>query len=166
MEFFKDAVLSECGKYRYSLFRSWGYGPRLLFIMLNPSTADHTIDDPTVRKCIKYAKKFGFDSLSIVNLFAYRATDPKELKGLSTSEKEGDDNYMTLSRNLKECMLTGGKVVVAWGNHGGPNGTENFFNIFRDTDLYCLDQNKNGAPKHPLYCKDDLELKPWHFKWE
>src|SRR5215510_5582686 len=77
----RDAVLSDCGRYRYMLRRTWDHSkPRVLFVMLNPSTADAEIDDATIRSCIRLAKGAGYGSFEVVNLYALRATDPAELQ--------------------------------------------------------------------------------------
>src|SRR5689334_16488446 len=75
----KAASISECGRYRYSLHRWWGAGERLYFVMLNPSTADAEVDDPTIRRCMGFARTLGFDGIGVVNLYAFRATKPADL---------------------------------------------------------------------------------------
>ena len=94
----QDAVISKCSKYRYSLSRQWNKEKeKVLFIMLNPSKADDKIDDPTVRRCISFAKNWGFGGLMIGNLFAYRTTYPKEL--FKTKNPKGKDNLKFLKKN-------------------------------------------------------------------
>ena len=105
------AELSECGKYRYSLTRIWDETkPKVMFIMLNPSTADANNDDPTIRRCIGFAKSWGFGGLYVCNLFGFRATNPKEL--LKVNNPFGDQNIWH-TRKLSDEVDT---IVCAWGN--------------------------------------------------
>jgi len=148
----KNATFSDCRKYRYALSRTWnGKKKTILFIGLNPSTADEKIDDPTIRRCINYAQNWGYGSLLMVNLFAYRATLPSELKNVKNPI--GNDNDLHILELSKKADLT----VAAWGNEG--------FLLNRDKvvkkilpNLMCLKINKSGQPAHPLYQKKDLKL--------
>ena len=148
----KNAIFSDCRKYRYALSRTWnGKKKTILFIGLNPSTADEKIDDPTIRRCINYAQNWGYGSLLMVNLFAYRATLPSELKNVKNPI--GNDNDLHILELSKKADLT----VAAWGNEG--------FLLNRDKvvkklipNLMCLKINKSGQPAHPLYQKKDLKL--------
>ena len=148
----KNATFSDCRKYRYALSRTWdGKKKTVLFIGLNPSTADEKIDDPTIRRCINYAQNWGYGSLLMVNLFAYRATIPTELKNVKNPI--GNDNDLHITELLKKADL----AVAAWGNEGSL--------LNRDKDvkkiipkLMCLKINKSGQPAHPLYQKKDLKL--------
>ena len=109
-----SAKFSSCRTYRYSLTRIWDDSKETcVFIGLNPSTADENDDDPTIRRCIRFAKDWGFGRLVMVNLFSYRATDPKVMK--STPHPIGDDNDKHLLAECGKAQL----VVAAWGNHGG-----------------------------------------------
>ena len=148
----KSAVFSNCRKYRYSLTRSWnsanGY---VLFIGLNPSIADETIDDPTLTRCINFAKDWGYGGLIMVNLFAYMLTYPMELKKVKLPI--GKDNNRHILKNYRKSGLT----VVAWGNDG--------YFLNRDKEVLeiinrpmCLNINKSGQPAHPLYQKKDQRL--------
>jgi len=143
-----SAVLSPCGLYRYELWRRWSDGPHVLFVMLNPSTADATNDDPTIRKCIAYAKRWGFGAICVANLFAFRATDPKEMK--RASDPVGPDNDATLARLASEAKI----IVAAWGKDGS--------HLSRDKEVIallnnptCLHRNNDGSPGHPLYLRGD-----------
>ena len=148
----KNATFSDCRKYRYGLSRTWnGKKKTILFIGLNPSTANEKIDDPTIRRCINYAQNWGYGSLLMVNLFAYRATMPSELKNVKNPI--GNDNDLHILELSKKADLT----VAAWGNEG--------FLLNRDKvvkklipNLMCLKINKSGQPAHPLYQKKDLKL--------
>ena len=142
----KGADFSECKKYRYSLLRKWSNKPLLLFIMLNPSTADSNIDDPTIKKCIYFSKKWGFGGIMVGNLFAYRSTDPKKLK--KVTNPEGADN----KRFIKKMVANASTVICAWGNGYGPPPSY----LKRLTELHYLKINKDGTPAHPLYLKKSL----------
>jgi len=140
----KSAEFSDCRRYRYSLRRTWGVGPHAMVIGLNPSTADETTDDPTIRRCIRFAKDWGFDGLIVANLFAFRATDPAEMKRVA--EPVGADN----DRTLKELAAIAGIVVAAWGTHGTHRGRDAEVRSML-SDLHYLRLTKAGIPSHPLY---------------
>ena len=107
------AVFSECGRYRYRLDRQWLIGSgRCAFFMLNPSTADDTQDDPTVRRCIRYATDWGYQSLVVLNVFGLRATDPMELR--RADDPAGTGNAAV----CREVLGSVDRVIVAWGNVG------------------------------------------------
>ena len=107
------ALFSPCRKYRYTLWRIWAPDkPYACFLGLNPSTADETADDPTVRRCIDYSKRWGMGSLLMLNIFAYRSTDPEKMKAVA--DPVGPDN----DRWIKEIAGNAGIVIAAWGNHG------------------------------------------------
>jgi hypothetical protein len=121
-----------------------------LFICLNPSTADEIDDDPTLLRCIEFARSWGYGGLCMGNLFAFRATQPKDL--MKSSNPIGDDNDYWLEQLSKDA----GIVVAGWGNHGV------FLNRSAEVvkhlkDIYCLKVNKSGQPSHPLYLKKGLE---------
>ena len=150
-----SAVISPCGKYRYSLDREWGIGGsgKCVWVMLNPSTADAQTDDPTVRKCIKFSRKWGFASLRIVNLFAFRATSPADMK---TARHAG---WQENSEHIHQALRVAKRIVVAWGNHGHfLDAGQDFLRTNLDETFYCLDVNKSGHPKHPLYVPDSSGL--------
>lgn len=148
------AILSDCDKYRYRLWRYIGgsKGP-VLFVMLNPSTADETIDDPTIRRCISFAKLWDHNSLLVGNLFAFRATDPKQMK--QAEDPVGSENNQHLIEMSKESCLT----VSAWGTHGNfLNRSAEVIKIL-DTEhnpLQILKITKQGYPSHPLYLPKNL----------
>lgn len=150
----RTAQLSEDGLYRYLLTRVFDVGPTCTFVMLNPSTADGVTDDRTVSKCMKYALREGCSKLTIVNLFAFRATDPAEL--LSVEDPVGPlcDYY------LQKAMEVEGPKVVAWGSHEAARTRAEHVNsvVPQKIAWQCLAVNKDGMPKHPLYCKDDAPL--------
>lgn len=139
------AVLSEDNKYRYILSRAWGPGPHVTFIGLNPSTADATTDDPTIRRCIGFAKSWGAGSLVMVNLFAFRSTDPQNL--LTTADPIGPENDHWLDVGLKDAEI----VVAAWGTRGGLLGRAEAVRHKYHGRLSALKITNSGMPGHPLY---------------
>ena len=140
-----DASFSNCRKYRYALWRTWDESkPYAMFIGLNPSTADETDDDPTIRRCIGFSKSWGFGGLCMVNLFAFRATEPRNM--MSSSEPVGCENDLW----IEQLSEGAGVVVAAWGNDGSFMGrSEKIMTML--PDLKCLKINKTGEPAHPLY---------------
>lgn len=140
------AVMSECGRYRYSLTRHWGTGHRLLFIMLNPSTADEHDDDPTIRRCIGFAQRNGFGELHVCNLFAYRATVPRQLR--TADDPVGPLNDEWIQREMGHASLT----VAAWGAWpGAEERAREVVKLAGHGPLFCLGTTKDGSPRHPLY---------------
>jgi hypothetical protein len=140
-----SARLSACRQYRYALWRSWDDAmPRAMFVGLNPSTADEYHDDPTLTRCIHYARSWGYGSVCIANLFAYRATDPRDMK--SADDPVGPDNNKWLKKLSKEATL----IVAAWGNDGAYLGrSAEVLDMLPNPS--CLKLNKSGEPAHPLY---------------
>ena len=146
-----DAQFSECRNYRYALWREWDESkPQAMIIGLNPSTADETKDDPTVKRCINFAISWGFGGVCVTNLFAYRATKPFEMK--ASDEPVGSENDAWIMKLAKEASI----VVAAWGNHGSYlSRSEKIRRILKN--LHCMKINKSGEPTHPLYLKADLK---------
>jgi hypothetical protein len=140
----RDAVISACGQYRYYLVRIWGEGKLLVFVMLNPSTADANVDDATVRKCTGFAKALGFDGYIIVNLFALRSTDPAGLRKVDDPIGEHNDYY------VREAMKRGGMTIAAWGRHGTYLERDKSFIATLPGQLHALRVNSDGTPAHPL----------------
>nr|WP_042806132.1 DUF1643 domain-containing protein [Thioalkalivibrio sp. ALE19] len=160
----RGARLSPCRRYRYALWRHWGPSHtadahrRMAFILLNPSTADETEDDPTIRRCMGYAFDWGFDGVVVLNLFAYRATNPAELK--EQDDPVGEDNDWMLRRETENA----GCVVAAWGNHGVYQGRgETVANMLTQAGvpMRALKVTGTGQPGHPLYLPRNLEPVPW-----
>jgi hypothetical protein len=121
-----------------------------MFVGLNPSTADENTDDPTLTRCINYAKSWGFGGVCMANLFAYRATEPKDMK--AAKNPIGYDNNEWLKKLSKEAGL----VVAAWGNDGSYQGrSEQVKQLL--PNIHCLKINKSGEPAHPLYQKSNLK---------
>lgn len=155
-----DAVISDDGLYRYSLTRRWDAGAdgsrNATFIMLNPSTADGMQDDPTIRRCIGFAKREGCGSLTVVNLFAYRATDPRAL--LNADNPCGPDNALHIEQALAGASI----AVAAWGSFMWENRKRlRPLPSFQSDVLWCLGTTKNGEPRHPLYVRGDQPLVRW-----
>lgn len=161
-----SAIISPCLNYRYSLIREWDQGPRALWIMLNPSIADASIDDPTIRRCIGFSQSFGrgrddldtrYGSLEVVNLFAYRATDPKDMaaakaRGVDIVGPEND-------RHIIEAASRASLTVAAWGaDKLAPLRCVIVHKLVAPHALHCLGKSKSGAPKHPLYLASNSEL--------
>lgn len=150
------ARISACGQYRYTLTRYWADGPMACWIMLNPSTADANLDDPTIRRCIGFSKREGCGSLVVVNLFALRSTDPTALKShpfpMGPEWREHFDNALE---------HTDGLVIAAWGAQPGTEvQTVTVRGILREAgrEAFCLGKTKDGSPRHPLYVKGDAPL--------
>jgi hypothetical protein len=143
----KAAILSEDNLYRYQLSRIWdNTKPPILFIMLNPSTADADADDPTIRRVIRFAASWGYGGVYVANLYAFRSTDPKALKYADDPVGKENISYITHLIGMAD------KVVYAWGN----NQKEPTWLSELVQTPYCIDLSKNGIPKHPLYLKSKL----------
>jgi len=150
----KGAVLSKNRLYRYVLWREWDVKKEsCVFIALNPSTADENEDDPTLRRCVKFAKDWGFGKCIIVNLFAYRATNPNELK--NQDKPIGYKN----NHHIKTQAANAGMVVTAWGNHGSfLKRDEKVKKLLRSIPLKCFKLTAKGQPAHPLYQPKEISL--------
>jgi hypothetical protein len=155
----KGAQISECGRYRYDLLRRWADGDPLLFVMLNPSTADADVDDPTIRRCIGFARREGYGALWVLNLYAYRATDPKSL--LTCGDPVGPGNDNMLRAHLRSSVGVGRPIVAAWGANAQADRVEHVLNLCPDADWRCLGTTKDGHPRHPLYVRGDQPLVPF-----
>jgi len=169
------ATISSCGRYRYRLWREWRLHPKpaqwdmwtdergkpvtCIFIMLTPSTADGDQDDPTIRRCVSFAKAWGYDRLEVLNLFAHRATDPRELLALNDADDPvGPSNKETFDKVLL-CGNPVGKIICAWGVHGAHlQQDETALGWLGDYRRYALGLTKDGHPKHPLYVRGDAPL--------
>ncbi|MCY1169393.1 hypothetical protein D9M73_94210 [compost metagenome] len=142
------ALVSPCGKFRYTLSRCWDEDlPWVTFIMLNPSTADAQEDDATIRKCIGFCRRLGFGGFWVVNLFAFRATDPKDLK--RASYPVGPDNDI----HLASAVALGGEVICAWGSNAkGLSRPAEVLAILKKMGRkpMALQINAGGIPAHPL----------------
>lgn len=152
-----DATISKCETYRYLLRRIWSDATPLGVVMLNPSTADMTTDDNTIRRCVNFAKSFGHGGILVANLFAYRATKPEEL--FTAADPVGPDNLAQVEAMLQQVE----SVLCAWGTQGDFLGQGKKMTEFiaKRKPMYCLGVNKNGSPKHPLYIASSTKLIPY-----
>lgn len=154
------AIFDITATYRYSLWRVWSAAsPRVVFVMLNPSTADAQYNDPTIRRCIDFASSWGFGSVEVVNLFAYRATHPMQLR--QVDDPIGADNNLFLVQALRRAAC----IVAAWGTHGTflSRDREVLELLKQAHTCYCFGLTKNGHPKHPLYVRGDSRLVTYAF---
>ena len=156
----RDAIMSDCGTYRYLLRRTWDHNkPRALVIMLNPSTADAKIDDATIRSLTRLLRGLGYGSFEVVNLFAFRATDPEAL--FKVADPVGPRNLGIIEAAIGRCDI----AIYAWGAH--PMATDAASIDIRNAvssrrpAAYCFGKTKSGAPKHPLYIKSGTALEVW-----
>ena len=157
-----DAVLSGDGRYRYWLGRHWSYAdPIATFIMLNPSTADASADDPTIRRCIGFARSWGMGGIVVLNLYALRATDPRELWKVTTAEAVGPDNDRHLEDWARNARLWGTPLIAAWGANAKPRRVKEVLALPGMHRLNALGVTKAGQPRHPLYLRRDAGLLPW-----
>jgi hypothetical protein len=156
----KSAVISKCGEYRYRLTRNWGPKPMLPFVMLNPSTADANVDDPTIRRCMGFAEREGAGGIIVSNLYAFRATSPDDM--FNAIFPTGPQNESYLSQLAFEAVGAGMPIVCAWGTLGDENASWAIC-LFREAGvrLVCLGKTKDGHPRHPLYVKANQPLVPY-----
>jgi len=155
----RSAEFDVTGQYRYRLGRQWDpSGPGLVIIMLNPSQADATGDDPTIRRCMGLAQYWGFGAITVVNLFAYCTAYPRQLK--QVNNPIGANNNAV----LVEAAATGEAILMAWGNWGDLHrrgaAVLDLLAPFR-SQWHCLEHNRSGHPRHPLYVRRDAGLRPW-----
>ena len=151
------AEFSPCRLFRYCLTRRWGDGPTIVFVGLNPSTADEHQLDPTITRCVRRADKLGFGRLVMTNLFAFRATDPTDMQKRHRAGLDviGPDNDAAILREVRAAACT----VCAWGNHGTLGGRDrDVLRLLGGIKLHCLGKSKGGHPKHPLYLPYSREL--------
>ena len=151
----RAANFSRCRQYRYALWRQWGDAPACaLIIGLNPSTADHRQDDPTIRRCIGFARDWGYQRLCVANLFAFRATYPDDLKAAADPVGPANDRW------LRKLMAEADCVVAAWGNDGA--WLDRSAAVRRLCDHWqVLRINRSGQPAHPLYLPARLRPRRW-----
>ncbi len=158
----RTTVLSTDRKYRYTLWRKWERnGPRLkgyvLFIMLNPSTADETKDDPTIKRCKAFAERWGYEEMCVVNLFALRATDPAEVYLHPSPVGEMNNAF------ILEAARSASLVVCAWGNHGTYQNRDLAVikMLLNHGRIFALRETKTNCPAHPLYLPKYLDPQPF-----
>lgn len=154
-----SAVLSDDGVYRYVLRRDLGTlggEGTCLFVMLNPSTADATKDDPTLRKCMKFARRWGYARLTVANLYALRSKSPDLLWTVQDPVGPENDHHLSLAFGGADL------IVCAWGAKAGLPRIQAFAEDFDGWPLHCLGCTKDGFPRHPLYTLDTQEPQPFN----
>lgn len=155
----KSATLSDCGKYRYWLERRWSKSHPMVFVMLNPSTANASVDDPTIRRCINFARREDHGGIVVVNLFGLRSTDPKFLK--EAHDPVGPENGRNIGTALLMAATTSNRIICAWGSSEFARTQAQSlrrraadFNV----KLMCLGVTLKNHPRHPLYLRNDAKL--------
>lgn len=150
-----SACISECGRYRYRLYRQWDENrPDVLFVMLNPSTADHRMDDRTITRCVGFARDWCYGGLLVGNLFALRSTNPAELY-------KGDDPIGPYNdAALRDMAARVDVIVAAWGDNGAFRNRGSKVLRMLSGKCYALKLNRSGHPAHPLYLPGDLKPFP------
>ena len=149
-----DACFSRCGTYRYALWRRWAAGPQVLFVMLNPSTADKQRDDPTIRRCIGFAARWGYGAVAVGNLFAFRTPSPDVLRQAAHPVGRANDRW------LERLAAESSRLIAAWGNDGALLGRDAQVRELLGP-LYALALTRRGQPRHPLYLPGRAEPVPW-----
>lgn len=160
------ATFSPCRRWRYSLTREIAdpqfgcldedeRGGTLTFVGLNPSTADETTDDPTIRRCVRFARDWGFDRLKMMNLYALRSTDPRGLWLADDPVGPENDHALSLAFGGSE------RIIVAWGANARPDRLASFAETFHGWPFWALGLTKDGAPRHPLYMRADVQPVPY-----
>ncbi len=154
-----SAVYSDCERYRYSLTRVWNpLGPRVMFVMLNPSTATEIRNDPTVERCERRARALGFGAFRVTNIFAWRATDPRQLRAAADPVGPGNDAAILQGADWAD------RIIAAWGNHGAHLGRGARVEAMlrkAGVPLLHLGLTRAGHPRHPLYVSYRRQPAPW-----
>jgi hypothetical protein len=154
-----SAVYSPCDRYRYVLTRDWGgAGGRVLFVMLNPSTATEAQNDPTVERCERRARALGFGAFRVCNIFAFRATDPRVMRAEPDPTGPGNNAAIT------ESAVWADSIICAWGTHSAHQGRgAAVARLLRQSGkpLFHLGLTKDGTPRHPLYIAYTQAPTPW-----
>jgi len=156
---YRDALISPCGQYRYLLVRQWNRSkPYLPFVMLNPSTADAQQDDPTIRRCMSFARREGCGGIVVVNLYALRSTDPKRLR--DAGDPVGPLNGRVIYDAAVVAAEAGVPVICAWGVNDITQAAGGALAQAREAgaNIMCLGKTSAGHPRHPLYVKGDQPL--------
>jgi len=154
-----NAVVSKCDLYRYTLTRRWGIGRLLPFIMLNPSKADATVNDPTIIRCMGFARRLGYAGIIVMNLYAYRATKQEELA--NAADPFGPQNNFALTSLAMFCGYQDIPIVCAWGSSKFARAAApRVISLLQEHGalLMCLKSGVNGMPWHPLYVPADQEF--------
>lgn len=162
----RGADISPCGRYRYTLWRRWDIDkPMVLWIMLNPSTADAAIDDPTIRRCMDFARRWDAGGIRVCNLYPWRATYPRDLP---SGPEVGGAHTGILSNNdhaIISAASDAGRIIAAWGSNVGPWPMQRAHvrDLLRHRHIEALRITKHGLPWHPLYVRGNVEPIPY---WE
>lgn len=158
-----DASFDPSRRFRYRLDRAWEpEKPRAVFVMLNPSTADESVLDPTIRRCAGFAHAWGFGGITIGNLFALRSTDPVALKKAIAAGESPIGPWN--DEHLDAMCSSAGLVVCGWGTHGAflNRGSAVALRLARFANLHALALTRGGAPGHPLYLSAARKPFLWH----
>lgn len=159
-EDYRDALISDCGNYRYTLTRIWDRSlPVLVFSMLNPSKANALINDPTIVRCIDFAKRWGYGGIVVVNLFAWRATDPTELTRCADPIGPDNDRHLFAVTEGRDVIAAWGASVPKYWRHRPAAVTTQLRE--RGVALHHLGLTKDGHPRHPLYLRGDTTPTRW-----
>ncbi len=154
------AIYSDCERYRYSLTRIWDAdGKRVMFVMLNPSTATEVQNDPTVERCERRARALGFGALRVTNIFAWRDTDPRKMR--AADDPIGPTNDAAIAEGCNWAD----QVIAAWGTHGahiGRGATVQALLLVSGAPVLHLGLSKDGHPKHPLYIAYSQQPQLWN----
>jgi hypothetical protein len=159
----RSARISDCGLYRYSLVRRWELNskPPAQFVMLNPSTADADLDDPTIRRCVGFARALGCGGIIVVNLYGFRATKPADLwRAADPVGPDADDFLRVVARR---SVSEGAPLIAAWGANAKPERVREAHEVIASAGahLTALGVTKGGAPRHPLYLPATAAPTPW-----
>jgi hypothetical protein len=153
------ALFDPTHTYRYTLWREWDATlQRIAFVMLNPSTADATVNDPTIHRCVRFAQTWGYGAVEVVNLFAYRTPSPTVLRNALDPVGEDNDRHLLAAANQAD------RIVLAWGNWGTLHQRDRAVIqlLAHHSHLYCFGHNQSGQPRHPLYIRGDAPLLRWN----
>lgn len=151
----QGAILSECKNYRYILWRTWNRSlEKVFFIGLNPSTADAIQDDPTLRRCIGFARSWGFGGLWLGNLFSWRSKSPNDLKHVVDPIGPVTDDWLGQTHGMAKIS------IAMWGNYGCLGQRGDIIHR-RFLDLYCFGLTQLGQPRHALYLKSNTQYFFW-----
>lgn len=155
-----SATISPCGRYRYQLWRLWDTAkPTAVWVLLNPSIADASQDDPTLRRCVGFARGWDMGGVLIVNLFAARATDPQVLLTMNDPIGPDNDQHIRWATHLPKS-----RIICGWGAHpmaqrdGRADAVKH---LIQWGMAWCLGTTKDGHPRHPLYLPADTRLERW-----
>jgi hypothetical protein len=162
----KETIFSKDRSHRYTLWRDWSdllfsssSNDFVQFILLNPSTADENLDDPTIRRCIQFAKDWGYQSLCVTNLFSFRSTNPSALRNV-TSPSGDPENFASIFCVARQAS----RIVCAWGNHGNYLDRAAYIHTSLTNSghqLHCFKLNSDGSPSHPLYLPKSIQIIPF-----